>query len=255
VGCNLRCRYCQNWHISQKEVEEVIFTELSPEELVEQAKRSKAVSISFTYTEPVVSYEYTFDVLNMARENGLRTSVVSNGCINTQPLQQLLQVIDAIKVDLKGFTDQFYREISSGELQWLKQTLKTILGKGVWLEIVNLVIPTKNDDPLDLRKMCTWIAENLGRRVPVHFTRFYPAHKMTNIGPTPVRSLETAYTIAQEQGLEYVYIGNVPGHRANSTFCHDCGKRIIHRNHFTIVSNDVVGGSCAFCGEKIPGLW
>jgi pyruvate formate lyase activating enzyme len=233
----------------------VAFTEISPEAVVEQAKGAKAASISFTYTEPVVSYEFMYDVLEIAQENGLLTSVVSNGSINTQPLQQLLEVIDAIKVDLKGFTDEFYRETSSGELHWVKQTLKTIMAKGVWLEIVHLVIPTKNDDPHDLRMMCKWIAENLGRQVPIHFTRFYPAYEMTNIGPTPVRSLEKAYTIAQKNGLEYVYIGNVPGHRANSTFCHGCGKRIIHRNHFAVLTNDIVAGSCAFCGEKIPGLW
>jgi pyruvate formate lyase activating enzyme len=223
--------------------------------VIEQTKRSKAASISFTYTEPVVSFEYMYDVLEMAQENGLSTSIVSNGCINTQPLQQLLDVIDAMKVDLKGFTDKFYRETSSGDLHWVKRTLKTIMEKRIWLEIVHLVIPTINDDPLDLRKMCRWIAENLGRQVPVHFTRFYPAYEMTNIGPTAVKSLETAYTIAQEQGLEYVYIGNVPGHRTNSTFCHGCGKRIIHRNHFALLSNDIAEGVCAFCGEKIPGRW
>ncbi len=231
------------------------FTELSPEEVVEQAKRSKAASISFTYTEPVVSYEYMYDVLKLAQKKGLRTSVVSNGCINTLPLQQLLEVIDAIKIDLKGFTEQFYRETSSGELHWVKQSLKTVMAKEVWLEIVYLVIPTKNDGELDMKIMCEWIAENLGRQVPIHFTRFYPAYEMTNIGPTPVRTLEIAYTTAQKQGLEYVYIGNVPGHMANSTYCHDCGKRIVHRNHFTVLSDDIVNGSCAFCGEKIPGYW
>lgn len=163
--------------------------------------------------------------------------------------------MDAVTVDLKAFTEKFYSEVSSSELEPVLHTLRTVKSYGRHLEIVNLVIPTLNDDPEDIREMCLWIRINLGKDVPIHFNRFFPQYKLLNLPPTPVGTLERAYGIAKEEGLEYVYIGNVPGHEMNSTFCPRCKKRIIYRTHFLVSSQEVKNGKCRFCGYPIQGIW
>jgi pyruvate formate lyase activating enzyme len=255
VGCNLRCKYCQNWQISQARIEEKEYYELSPEEAVELALREGAKSISFTYTEPIAFYEYVYDISKLAKERGLMTSIVSNGFINPEPLRELLKVMDAVKIDLKGFTDNFYHDVSSAKLEPVLTSLKVVREAGVYLEIVNLVVPTFNDDPGLIREMCEWIKKNLGDEVPLHFTRFFPNYKLTHLPPTPVRTLEMARGIAQDVGLKYVYIGNLPGHDANNTYCSKCGKLLVRRFQFDILENNVVNRSCKFCGERIPGIW
>jgi len=196
-----------------------------------------------------------YDIAKLAKEKGLSTSMVSNGYINEEPLCQLLQVLDAVKIDFKAYTREFYNQVCSGQLQPVLETLKTIKEQGVWLEIVNLVVPTLNDDSSDIRGMCQWIKEQVGSDVPLHFTRFFPMYRLTNLSPTPVETLERAYKIAKEVGLRYVYIGNVPSHIQNSTFCPNCYKVIIHRIQFSVISNEVFAGKCSFCGEPIAGLW
>ncbi len=255
VSCNLRCRYCHNWHISQAAPGEVRELELSPEEIVGRALKLGLPSISFTYTEPVVFYEYVYEISKLARERGLKTSIVSNGYINPEPLRRLLPHLDAVKIDLKGFTEKFYREVAEAELGPVLETLKVLKEEGAFFEIVNLVVPTLNDDPADIARMCRWIAENLGTEVPVHFSRFSPSYRLTHLPPTPVRKLEEAVAIAREAGLKYVYIGNVPGHRDNSTFCPGCGERLIHRVHFSVLENKIRDGKCPSCGYRIAGLW
>lgn len=255
VGCNFRCKYCQNWHISQARVEEREYYELSPEEVVELALREGAKSVSFTYTEPIAFYEYMYAISKLARERGLMTSIVSNGFINPGPLRELLKVMDAVKIDLKGFTDEFYHEVSSAELEPVLTSLKIVREERVYLEIVNLVVPTFNDDAGVIREMCWWIKQNLGDDVPLHFTRFFPNYKLTHLPPTPVQTLEMARGIAQEVGLKYVYIGNVPGHEGNNTYCPKCGKLLVLRAGFAVLENNVIGGRCKFCGERIPGIW
>jgi pyruvate formate lyase activating enzyme len=255
VGCNFRCRYCQNWRISQACIEDEEYHELSPEKAVEYALREGAKSISFTYTEPVAFYEYMYDISKLARERGLLTSMVSNGFVNPGPLGKLLEVMDAVKIDLKGFTDTFYRDVSSAELEPVLASLKIVREAEVYLEIVNLVVPELNDEPELMREMCTWIVENLGDEVPLHFTRYFPNYRLTHLPPTPVRTLETARRIAHDAGLKYVYIGNLPGHKANNTYCPECGNLIVGRHHFDVLDNNVVNGMCRFCGERIPGIW
>ena len=255
TSCNLRCKHCQNWHLSQKSFEELDHHSYSPSQIVQQAKKQGLNSVSFTYTEPTVYYEYLYDVSVAARENGMKTSIVSNGYINREPLLKLLKVLDAVKIDLKGFSEEFYKEVCSASLKPVIESLKTVKTSNVWLEIVNLVVPTLNDDPKMIDEMCRWIKENLGVDTPLHFTRFSPNYKLTHLSPTPVSTLESAYDIAKKNGLRYVYIGNVPGHVHNSTFCPSCGKRIVHRTHFDIVEMNVVGGKCKYCNEKIPGIW
>lgn len=255
VGCNLRCKFCQNWEISQKSLEEVNYYELSPEQVVQFALKEKAKSICFTFTEPITFYEYMYDTAKIAKQKGLKTSMVSAGYINPEPLKELLHVLDAVKVDLKAFNEDFYNEITLGSLEPVLKTIKIIKESGKHLEIVNLVIPTLNDKPREIEKMCEWIKKEIGTDVPLHFTRFQPAYKFMHLPPTPVATLEKAYEIAKKVGLKYVYIGNVPGHQYNNTYCPKCEKLLIKRVHFQVIENNVKTGKCPFCKTKIKGYW
>jgi pyruvate formate lyase activating enzyme len=256
AGCNLRCTFCHNWHLSQRSIEEMSHTyDLTPEGAVSLALKKKVPTISFTYNEPTSFYEYVYDTAKIAKAKGLRVLVHTNGTLADEPLKELLKYTDAVTVDLKGFTEAFYREASSARLEPVLQALKTIKKSGTWLEIVHLTIPSMNDDPQDLTRMCLWIRDTLGSDVPLHFSRFFPAYKLTAVPPTPIRTLEEAHKIAKNAGLAYVTIGNVPGHDRNSTFCPSCGKRLIHRTHFQVLQNDLVNGRCRFCGRDIPGIW
>lgn len=255
VGCNLRCKHCQNWHISQRNVEDVSYRRLSPDEIIAGVKRAGLNSVSFTYTEPTIFFEYMYDIAYLAQSRGMLTTLVTNGYISPQPLRALLRHIDAVRVDLKAFTEDFYREISGASLAPVLDTLKIIKKEGVWLEIINLIIPTINDCPKEIRAMCEWILENLGPDVPIHFNRFHPAYKMTHLPPTPVETLEMAHAIAKDVGINFVTIGNVPGHRYDSTFCPTCGKNLIHRVGMSVLANNIQNGMCRFCGRDIPGVW
>jgi pyruvate formate lyase activating enzyme len=255
ASCNLRCKHCQNWHLSQKGFEELDHYSYSPSEIVQQAKKQGLFSISFTYTEPTVYYEYLYDISSIAKENGMKTSIVSNGYINREPLLKLLTVLDAVKIDLKGFSEEFYKEICSATLNPVLESLLTVKKEKVWLEIVNLVIPTLNDDPKMIDEMCRWIKENLGSDTPLHFTKFFPNYKLAHLSPTPVFTLELAYEIAKKNGLKYVYIGNVPGHVHNSTFCPSCNQKVIYRTHFDVIEMNVVDGKCKFCNFLFQGRW
>lgn len=254
-SCNFRCRHCQNWHISQRGPEELETRNISPEGVVEETFSRGCESISHSINEPIVFYEYMLEIAKEAKKRRLLTLFHTNGSLNPEPLRELLKYMDGVTVDLKGFTEEFYRETSSAELWPVLRTLKIIGEEGVHLEIVNLVIPTLNDDPEDIRRMCEWIVENLGPDVPLHFTRFFPHYKMTHLPPTPIETLEKAREIALEAGLKYVYIGNVPGHEANSTYCPKCGRRLIHRIHYVVLESNVVNSRCKFCGHEIPGIW
>ncbi|HSR34253.1 MAG TPA: AmmeMemoRadiSam system radical SAM enzyme [Anaerolineae bacterium] len=255
AGCNNRCKFCQNWHLSQRSFEEIDHTVLTPGSSIALALQRKWDAVSFTYNEPTVFYEHMFDVASLAKRVGLGTLFHTNGGMNAEPLAALLEHMDAVTVDLKAFTPEFYRDVSSSELEPVLRTLKQIHESKAHLEIVNLVIPTLNDELNDIRRMCHWICDTLSDEVPLHFTRFHPAYKLTSLSPTPIETLESAAQVADEAGLQYVYVGNVPGHERNSTFCPDCGKKIIGRVHFSITSLDVVKGKCGFCGHTIPGVW
>jgi pyruvate formate lyase activating enzyme len=255
ASCNFRCKQCHNWTLTQVGPEDISYRKWSPEEIIETAIRKGAKTISGTINEPTIFYEYLLSIFRLAREKGLKTQFHTNGGISPEPLRKLLKYTDGVVVDLKGFTERFYRETLSAELEPVLKTLKIIREEGVWLEITNLVIPTLNDDMRDIRRMCQWIKENLGEDVPLHFTRFSPSYRLTHLPPTPIKTLEAAHKIAVETELNYVTIGNVPGHRFNSTFCPGCEKRLIHRAHFTVLSNHIEDGKCQFCGHQIPGVW
>jgi pyruvate formate lyase activating enzyme len=255
ASCNLRCRHCQNWHLSQKSFEELDHYSYSPSEIVREVKKQGLNSVSFTYTEPTVYYEYLYDISTLAKERGIKTSIVSNGYISREPLLKLLTVLDAVKIDLKGFSEEFYKEVCSATLKPVLDSLLTVKKENIWLEIVNLVIPTLNDNPKMIDEMCRWIKENLGMDTPLHFTRFFPNYKLNHLSPTPISTLESSYEIAKKNGLRYVYIGNVPDHIYNSTFCPFCKQKVIQRNHFEILEMNIVNGRCKFCNTPIEGKW
>jgi len=255
AGCNLMCLHCQNWTISQGDVDELRYLPMTPDKIIQDVIDDGLTSVSFTYTEPTVFYEYMYDIAQLAKQKGLKTNLVTNGFINPDPLRQLLKYMDAVRVDLKAFTEDFYVNISAGRLEPVLETLKIIHEEGVHLEIINLVIPTLNDDPDDIKRMCEWIVNNLSADVPIHFNRFFPQFKMTDLPATPIETLEKAALIARDAGLRFVYIGNVAGHPYNNTFCPDCGEMVIQRSALAILSNKVVEGKCGYCGYALPGEW
>jgi pyruvate formate lyase activating enzyme len=255
AGCNFGCKFCQTWEISQASPEDVYSYDIPPELVVKRAKQMGARSISYTYVEPVIFYEYMVDVGAVARKEGLLNLIHSNGFINPDPLRNLCKILDAANIDLKGFTDQFYRELCGGELNPVLETLKTLKQEKVHLEITNLIIPTKNDEMSLVREMCLWAKKELGADTPVHFSRFYPLYRLKNLPPTPVSILEEARKVALSSGLEYVYIGNVPGHEGENTFCPQCKKMVIQRIGYMIGEVRLKGGKCEHCGRPIPGIW
>lgn len=255
AGCNFACRHCQNWHLSQHGIDQMRYQVLLPQDIVTIALKKNIPTISFTYNDPIAMYEYLYDTARLAKQNGLYVLWHSNGSLNPDPLRKLLKYTDAVTIDLKAFQEEIYEQIFSGKLDPVLKTLKIIKEQGVWLEIVNLLIPNINDDPEDIRKMSQWIKKNLGENVPLHFSRFFPSYRLTNLPPTPISTLEEAYRIARESGLRYVSIGNVPGHEKNSTFCPQCDSRVIKRIHFQVIDNHILNGKCRFCGHLIPGIW
>ena len=255
AGCNLKCKFCQNWSLSQSSPEDLTFQYLSPEELVKLTKNNSVPTIAYTYNEPTIFTEYILDTAAYGRDQGIKSVMISAGYINKEPLRDLCKVLDAIKIDFKAFSDSFYKDIVSGRLNPVLDTLVEIKSQGVWLEMVNLIIPTLNDSTSELENMCKWITANLGTEVPLHFTRFHPAYLLKNLPPTPVSSLENAYNIARNAGINYVYVGNVPGHSGENTNCPHCGHELIIRKGFYIVRNKIKNGKCPNCSSVIPGVW
>ena len=253
-GCNMRCLFCQNWEISQAFPWEVSTTATAPEQVVEAALRSGAKAIAFTYSEPTIFYEYVRDIAKLAKAKGLKTLVVSNGYIQPEPLKALLPFIDAYKVDFKAFDPKFYAEMTGGSRDPVLQAMKTIHESGVWLEIVNLLVTGKNDGEEQVRALARWVKENLGPDVPLHFSRFHPMHKLSNLPPTPIENVVRAREIALAEGLKYVYTGNVPDSAGDSTYSPKTGQIAIERKGYFVVRNDLTGG-LAPDGEKIPGIW
>jgi pyruvate formate lyase activating enzyme len=219
AGCNVNCKFCQNWEISQARPEQVRAIDLPPDRAVEMAARFRCPTIAYTYSEPTVYFEYMADTADEARRRGIRSLVVSGGHISTEPLEDLIKKVAAIKIDLKAFRPEFYKEYVRGDLQPVLDNLVLIKKSGVWLEIVYLVIPTLNDSVDDIRRMARWLAGAVGPDVPLHFTRFSPMYLLKNLPPTPVQTLEAARRAARDEGLRFVYIGNVPGHEAENTLC------------------------------------
>jgi pyruvate formate lyase activating enzyme len=255
AGCNVNCKMCQNWEISQVRPEQVRSTYMPPADLAALAKQYQCPAIAYTYSEPVIFYEYVMDAAEAGHNLGVKSVVISGGYIQQDPLVKWSKAVDAIKVDLKGFSEKFYKEVVNGQLKPVLDALVTIRKQGTWTEIVCLVIPTLNDSDAEFKALARWVKSDLGLDVPVHFTRFHPEYLLTNLPDTPLETLERAKAIADAEGLHYVYIGNVPGHPAENTYCPKCRKVIIERVGFTIAQTHLKKGKCEYCQQVIPGVW
>jgi len=257
AGCNLHCLNCQNWQLSQRgseEMEEIY--RLDPPELVRVAKEEGCLGIAFTYSDPVVFYEYVSDTGALAHAAGLVNTCVTAAYIQPKPLRSLCRVLDACHVDLKAFDEGFYRRVNGATLKPVLDALVILREEGVWIEITNLMIPTLNDDLAMIRSMARWVRDRLGAQTPLHFSRFQPLYRMRNLPPTPTESLERAQREAQDAGLEYVYVDNVLGHAGNSTRCPRDGTTLIRRVGFMVVENRLTAdGRCPTCNQSIPGVW
>jgi pyruvate formate lyase activating enzyme len=255
AGCNLSCSFCQNWQLSQANPEDLDATRITPDDLSMRARSGGSKVIAYTYNEPTVQYEYILDAAALARGQGIRSIIISNGYIMPEAGKTLARALDGIKIDLKAFTEKFYGSVCGGRLAPVLDNLASIYAAGAWVEIVVLVIPTLNDAPAEIRNMAAWVRKNLSADVPMHFTRFHAMYRIQNLPPTPVSTLERCRVIAKEEGIRYPYIGNVDGHRWENTYCHNCNKMIIERSGYYNVKNHVKGGACPFCGVRIPGVW
>ncbi len=254
-GCALHCRFCQNWEISQSKPEDYRVEYTPPEAIVNRTEKHHVPIIAFTYNEPTIFTEYLLDIAHLAREEGLRSVLVSCGFMTEVPLAEMCESLDAIKIDLKGFSEQFYDKVCQAHLQPVLRSIRQVHRSGTHLELVNLVVPTLNDTEEMMRGLIRWVLDELGPDVPVHFTRFHPDYQLVNLPPTPVETLEAVWNLARDEGMHYAYVGNVPGHPGNNTWCPQCGALVIERQGFFVVGRHLDAGTCAHCGTPIAGVW
>jgi pyruvate formate lyase activating enzyme len=255
AGCTLSCLNCQNWEISQKSPKETENFDMMPDKIIPEALDGSCKTIAFTYSEPTAFYEYMYDIATRAKAQGLKNLLISNGYINEKPLRDLSKVIHAANINLKSFSQEIYATLNGGSLQPILNTLKTLKEEGVWLEITNLVIPNWTDKIDMIRQMCDWLVKNGFQDNPLHFNRFFPLYKLTSLPYTPLSILDQAREVALKAGMHFVYIGNVPETYAQNTYCPKCKKAVVERKGFTVLSNNLKGSSCKFCGQNIPGVW
>lgn len=257
VGCNFKCHFCQNADIAQMpqgHYGRLIGENVLPEQVVSAAEKSNCQSIAYTYTEPTVFFEYTLDTARLAHQREIKNIYVSNGYMSAKALGIIAPYLDAANVDLKAFSNAFYKDYCGASLTPVLNTLRKMKHLGIWLEVTTLIIPGLNDSPTELEQLAKFIASELGPETPWHISRFHPAHQMTDRPLTPLGTLTTAREIGQSTGLRYVYIGNVPGQEGEDTFCHTCKKRVIGRRGFQIDTYDIEKGGCKYCGELIDGI-
>ncbi len=255
VGCNLHCKNCQNWEISQANPEETPASELLPEQVAALAVECNCRSVAYTYTEPIVYYEYTLDSSRAVKKAGLRNVLVTAGYVNEAPWRRLCEYVDAANIDLKAMSDRFYRDVCRATLAPVLSSLVVAKSMGVEVEVTNLVIPTLNDSDAMLGDLCRWVAQNMGRETPLHFSRFSPQFQMENLPPTPAETLDRAKQIAESEGLKHVYLGNIMRSGAEDTLCPGCGARLVERYGFTVVENRIRNGRCPDCQTEVYGIW
>lgn len=255
TGCLLKCKFCQNWEISQSSPEDHQVPFTPPAKIVSGARTSQSPVIAFTYNEPTVFTEYLTDIARDAKKQGIRCVMISCGFMNEAPLTEMCSTLSAIKIDLKGYSEDFYRTTCGARLQPVLRSIRQIAKSGVHLEIVNLVVPTLNDSDKMMQGLIDWILSEAGPDVPVHFTRFHPDYQLQNLPPTPVATLDRVYKMAMSKGLHYPYVGNVPGHPGNNTYCPKCKKIVVERQGFFVIQMNIKDGRCKFCKQKIAGVW
>jgi pyruvate formate lyase activating enzyme len=256
VGCNFRCDNCQNYDISQlpKERNIIVGQDVSPEEIVSAAQRGNCASIAYTYSEPTIFFEYAYDIAKLARKEGLKNVFVTNGYITPEALKEISPYLDAANIDLKSFSDEFYRKSCGARIQPVLDSIRLYKRLGIWIEITTLIIPTLNDSEDELRKIAGFIKE-VGEDTPWHITQFHPMYNLPDLPWTPVSTLRKARQIGLEAGLRYVYEGNVPGETGENTYCHNCGKPLIRRFGYSIQENKIKNSACSYCKTKIDGLY
>ncbi|MGQ9787951.1 MAG: AmmeMemoRadiSam system radical SAM enzyme [Candidatus Hadarchaeaceae archaeon] len=252
AGCNLACRHCQNWTISQANMEEVDYEDLSPERVVELAQKYRCPSISYTYSEPSIWFEFVYDTAKIARAAGIYNIYVTNGYMSIEAWEEIKPYLTAANVDVKAFSDDFYKRVCSAPgIEPVLRTCEWIAENDIHLETTYLIIPGENDNLEEIRKFCRWEVDKLGPDTPTHFSRFFPMYKMRDREPTPVKKLELALKIAKEEGLRYVYIGNVAGHNSDNTYCPNCGRLLVERFGFEILRYEIKNHRCPECGTEI----
>ena len=256
VGCNFRCGNCQNFDISQlpKERKVIVGQETSPEDIVSAAKRNNCKSIAYTYSEPTIFFEYALDVAKLAKKEGLKNVFVTNGYITQEALREIAPYLDAANIDLKSFSDDFYKNNCGARLKPVLDSIKLYKSLGIWTEITTLIIPTLNDSEDELQKIAEFIKEEVGEDTPWHITQFHSMYKLPDLPRTPVETLRKARQIGLEAGLRYVYEGNVPGETGENTYCHNCKKTLIQRFGYSIQENKIKDSKCTYCGAKIDGV-
>jgi pyruvate formate lyase activating enzyme len=256
VGCNFRCLHCQNHEISQlpRDENRVEGHAMDAHEIVDAALAEGCRSISYTYTEPTMFYEYASDIAALAKQAGIANNFVTNGYIEEAPLEAIRPFLDAANIDLKGFSEAFYRKVCGARLEGVLASIKKHKSLGIWIELTTLIIPRHNDSDGELRDIARFIAEEVGTETPWHVSAFHPTYKLTDVGPTPAATLVRAREIGLAAGLRYVYTGNIPGIDGEHTYCHNCGKPVIKRWGFAVTERAIKDGSCAFCGATIDGI-
>lgn len=258
VGCNFRCRFCQNSDIAQMPADhngKILGDEVTPGKVVATARQSDCRSISYTYTEPTIFFEFAYDTAKLAHGQGIKNIFVTNGYMSAEALSMIAPYLDAANVDLKAFNDDYYKEQCGARLRPVLETLKQMGASGIFIEITTLIVPGLNDSPEELKKLAAFIVDQLGPSVPWHISRFHPTYRMTDRDPTPVGTLEMARQIGIKAGLQFVYTGNVPGDDGENTFCPGCGEMIIERWGFRLGKVLVKKGACSLCGHSIAGVW
>ena len=256
VGCNFKCLHCQNHEISQlaRDENRIAGYAMSPKEVVDEARREGCRSISYTYTEPTIFYEYAFDIATLASQAGIANNFVTNGYIEEEPLAALSPFLDAANIDLKGFSENFYKKVCGARLEGVLASIKKHKALGIWIELTTLVIPGYNDSDEELRGIARFIAQDVGIETPWHVSAFHPTYKLVDSRPTSPETLIRAREIGLQAGLRYVYTGNIPGIDGEHTYCYNCGKPVIRRRGFIVLDRDIRDGSCAFCGAGIDGI-
>ncbi len=255
AGCNLACMNCQNWQISQRSPRDTRNSDLMPAAVIEQARAGRCRSVAYTYNEPLTFFEYAYDTSVIARKSSIKNILVTNGYINEKPLRRISTVTDAANVDLKSFDNNVYMQLNGGTLDPVLRTLKIMKEAGVWLEITNLLVPGYTDRLDMIRQMCAWLASNGFADTPLFFSRFFPAYKLSGLKPTPPETIYKAREIAINEGLNFVYTGNLDGVEGDNTNCPGCKKLLIRRDGFKVLSNVLLAGRCPVCNTVIPGVW
>ncbi len=258
VGCNFKCRFCQNADIAQMPAERqglVVGEEAAPEAVVAEAVAGGCASIAYTYTEPTVFFEFALAVAKQAKAEGLGNVFVTNGYMSAEALDKVAPYLDAANVDLKAYSDEFYRKMCRARLAPVKATLKRMKARGILVEVTTLVIPGLNDEPSELKALATFLVDELGPETPWHLSRFHPTYRLTDRPHTPVETLQAAHHIGREAGLKYVYIGNVPGSGAENTYCPSCQNIVINRFHYHARTRLIDGNHCAYCHAPIDGIF